>query len=223
MPKTRPAYPPEFRRQMVDLVRAGRDPEDLARKETAEPTAQSIRNWVADGTNVDGRRGEAGDALTSVEQEGLLKLRRENKQLRLERDILSRATAWFARETNIVPSGSSITDCWPGPRPVDHGDAHPLNLAEDLGLRISPSRFRHSSSVSGFAGGRPGGRQRSFPLARWACFFGLRSGTDWGLSRSRHLVRFRPAFMRPPSGGLLAFRVLGRRFLCDWPRNVRRC
>jgi transposase len=45
--------------------------------------------------------------VNSAEREELLKLRRENKQLRLERDILSRATAWFARETNIVPSGSS--------------------------------------------------------------------------------------------------------------------
>jgi transposase len=105
MPKTRPPYPPEFRRQMVDLVRAGRDPEDLAKE--FEPTAQSIRNWIAVADKREGRRPEASDALTSAEREELLKLRRENKQLRLERDILSRATAWFARETNIVPSGSS--------------------------------------------------------------------------------------------------------------------
>ena len=45
MGKTRAAYPPEFRRQMVDLVRAGRSPEELARE--FEPTAQSIRNWLA--------------------------------------------------------------------------------------------------------------------------------------------------------------------------------
>ena len=44
--------------------------------------------------------------LTDMTEE-LLKLRRENKQLRLERDILSRAAAWFARETGAVPSGSS--------------------------------------------------------------------------------------------------------------------
>jgi transposase len=51
MPKTRAPYAPEFRRQMVDLVRAGRDPDDLARE--FEPTAQSIRNWVAAaGANV---------------------------------------------------------------------------------------------------------------------------------------------------------------------------
>jgi transposase len=38
-------YPPEFRRQMVELVHAGRSPEELARE--FEPMAQSIRNWVA--------------------------------------------------------------------------------------------------------------------------------------------------------------------------------
>jgi len=44
MPKTHPPYSPEFRRQIVELVRAGRDPADLARE--FEPTAQAIRNWV---------------------------------------------------------------------------------------------------------------------------------------------------------------------------------
>lgn len=105
MPKTRSPYAPEFRRQMVDLVRAGRDPEELARE--FEPTAQSIRNWVAAADRQEGRRLAAGDALSSAERDELLRLRRENKQLRQERDILSRATAWFARKTNIVPSGSS--------------------------------------------------------------------------------------------------------------------
>ena len=41
MPKARPAYTAEFRRQMVDLIRAGGDPTDL------EPSAQAIQNWVA--------------------------------------------------------------------------------------------------------------------------------------------------------------------------------
>ena len=44
MGKTRAAYPPEFRRRMVELVRAGRSPEELAHE--FEPTAQSIRNWL---------------------------------------------------------------------------------------------------------------------------------------------------------------------------------
>ena len=45
MPRTRRPYPPEFREQLVALVRAGRTPEDLAGE--FEPTAQSISNWVA--------------------------------------------------------------------------------------------------------------------------------------------------------------------------------
>ena len=48
-----------------------------------------------------------GRTLSAAEREELTRLRRENKQLRLERDILSRATAWFARETGVIPSGSS--------------------------------------------------------------------------------------------------------------------
>lgn len=109
MPKTHPAYAPEFRRQMVELVRAGRDPADLARE--FEPSAQAIRNWVAVADRQEGRReaksAPAEAALTATEREELARLRRENKQLRQERDILSRAAAWFARETGAIPSGSS--------------------------------------------------------------------------------------------------------------------
>src|SRR6267378_1500727 len=97
MPKTRPPYSAEFRRQMVDLVRAGRDPAELARE--FEPTAQSISHWVAQADRQEGRREEKGGGLTAAERDELARLRRENKQLRLERDILSRAAAWFARET----------------------------------------------------------------------------------------------------------------------------
>lgn len=105
MPKTRPPYAPEFRRQMIDLVRAGRDPDDLARE--FEPTAQSIRNWVAQADRSEGRREEGASGISSAEREELTKLRREVRQLRLERDILSKAAAWFARETGAIPSGSS--------------------------------------------------------------------------------------------------------------------
>jgi transposase len=105
MPKTRPPYSPEFRRQMVELVRAGRSPEDLSRE--FEPTAQSISTWLAQADKQEGRREEKVDGLAAAERDELARLRRENKQLRLERDILSRAAAWFARETGAVPSGSS--------------------------------------------------------------------------------------------------------------------
>src|SRR5947208_12949262 len=106
MAKSHSPDAPEFRRQMVELVRAGRDPTDLARE--FEPSSQAIRNWVAQADLADGRREkQAAPGLTTDEREELARLRRENKQLRLERDILSRAAAWFARETGAVPSGSS--------------------------------------------------------------------------------------------------------------------
>ena len=105
MPKTHVPYSPEFRRQMVDLVRAGRDPDDLARE--FEPTAQSIRSWIMQADKKEGRREEALLGLIAAERDELTRLRRENRQLRVERDILSKAAAWFARETGAVPSGSS--------------------------------------------------------------------------------------------------------------------
>ena len=105
MPITRAPYSPEFRRQMVDLVRAGRSTEDLARE--FEPTAQSISAWVVAADKQEGRREEVVAGLAASERDELVRLRRENKQLRVERDILSKAAAWFARETGAVSSGSS--------------------------------------------------------------------------------------------------------------------
>jgi len=102
MPKSRPPYPPEFRRQMVELVHAGRTPEELARE--FEPTAQAIGNWVRQADRDAGRRD---DGLTSVEREEIRRLRREVKQLRLEREILAKAAAWFARETDSIPQPPS--------------------------------------------------------------------------------------------------------------------
>lgn len=102
MPKSRPPYPAEFRRQMIELVRAGRAPEELSRE--FEPSAQAIWNWVRQAERDEGRR-EGG--LTSAERAELDRLRRENRRLRQERDILAKAAAWFARETGTIPSGSS--------------------------------------------------------------------------------------------------------------------
>ncbi len=99
---TRPPYPPEFRGQMVELVRSGRSPEELARE--FEPSAQAIRNWVGRADRDEGRRA---DGLTSAERDELRRLRRENRRLRQEREILAKAAAWFARETDSIPSRSS--------------------------------------------------------------------------------------------------------------------
>ncbi len=98
MARTRPPYPPEFRQQMVELVRAGRTPEELSRE--FEPTAQTIHNWVKRADLDEGRRS---DGLRTDERDELRRLRRENKQLRIEREILKKAAAWFARETDSVP------------------------------------------------------------------------------------------------------------------------
>ena len=102
MPRHRPPYPAEFRRQMVDLVRSGRTPEELSRE--FEPTAQAIWNWVRQADRDEGR---SQTGLSSAEREELGRLRRENRHLRQERDILAKAAAWFARKSDVTASGSS--------------------------------------------------------------------------------------------------------------------
>ncbi len=102
MPKSHPPYPPELKKRLVELVRAGRNPEELAEK--FEPSAQAIRNWVRQADRDDGRRE---DGLTTDEREELRRLRRENKTLREEREILKKAAAWFARETGSIPPKDS--------------------------------------------------------------------------------------------------------------------
>jgi transposase len=83
---------------MIELVRAGRSPEELGQE--FEPTAQSIRNWVAQADRDEGLRE---DGLTTEEREELRRLRRENRTLREEREILKKAAAWFAQETSSTP------------------------------------------------------------------------------------------------------------------------
>ena len=102
MPKSHAPYPDEFRKQMIDLVRSGRTPESLA--EEFEPTAQTIRNWVAQADRDEGRRS---DGLTSDERDELSKLRGENRRLRQEREILKKAAAWFAKESESSPKKGS--------------------------------------------------------------------------------------------------------------------
>ena len=96
---------PQFRHQIVVLVRAGRDPDDLARE--FEPTAQSIRNWIVKADKKEGRREDVLLGLSAAVRDELSRLWRDDKQLRVERDILSKAAALFARETGAVSSGSS--------------------------------------------------------------------------------------------------------------------
>ena len=103
MPKSHRPYPPEFKQRLVELVRQGRrTPEELGRQ--FEPSAQCIRNWVRQADRDTGRRQ---DGLTTAEQDELRRLRRENRTLREEREILKNAAAWFARETSSIRSKDS--------------------------------------------------------------------------------------------------------------------
>ena len=95
-PKTRPAYPGEFRREAVQMWRAGRSPRELA--EALGCSEQTLRNWRRQDQR---DRHERDDGPTSSELEELRQLRRENARLRQERDLLKRAAAFFAAETEI--------------------------------------------------------------------------------------------------------------------------
>ena len=96
MPKTRPPYPPEFRREAVSLMRSGaRTPKQLA--DELGCSEQTLRNWRRQD---EADRGERDDVLTSEERARLRELEHENKVLRQEREILKRAAAFFIRESD---------------------------------------------------------------------------------------------------------------------------
>jgi len=91
MARTRPPYPPEYKAELVRLVREeGRTPSGLAREFV--PSAQSIMNWVAQAEIDDGAR----QGLSTDEKAELKRLRSENRVLRMEKDILEKAAAFFA-------------------------------------------------------------------------------------------------------------------------------
>ena len=93
MPRSRAPYPAEFREEMVRLVRAGRTPGELSRE--FEPSDQTIRNWVNQADVDDGHR----EGLTTAQLGELRRLRRENRILREEKEILAKAAAWFAEQS----------------------------------------------------------------------------------------------------------------------------
>jgi len=76
---------------------------DRSPREVAEEfgiSEDSVRRWVQQAERDQGRRQ---DGLRSSEREELVRLRRENRRLKMEREILSKAAAWFARETDSIP------------------------------------------------------------------------------------------------------------------------
>lgn len=107
MPRTRPPYPKEFRQQIVELARTGRTPAELAQEFGC--SAQSISTWIAQAAIDEGKPLPGKDGLSSAERQELARLRRENRRLQMERDILAKATAWFAArgEKTYTPSSNS--------------------------------------------------------------------------------------------------------------------
>ena len=104
MSQRKGAYAPECRQQMVELVRAGRKPSELAKEFGCHDT--SIGAWVRQA-NADDQGGGRSDApLTTSERQELSQLRRQLRQVTQERDILAKATAWFANKDSGIDKTS---------------------------------------------------------------------------------------------------------------------
>ena len=105
MPKSKPPYPVEFRQQIIEQARAGRTPAQLSRE--FGPTAQSITNWIAQDARDRGKPLPGKEGLSTPEREELVRLRRQLRQVQMERDILAKATAWFASKSERTSTASS--------------------------------------------------------------------------------------------------------------------
>ena len=101
----KPPYPPEFRQQMVELVKAGRRPSELAKEFGCHET--SIAGWVARATAGVPSLSSLPPTLHDSERAELMALRKENRQIKLERDILAKATAWFANKGDQMSTPST--------------------------------------------------------------------------------------------------------------------
>ncbi len=93
MPRTHRPYPPEFRAEAVRLARGG-DRSIPALAADLGVSSEALRHWLRQA-DADEDRGQPGE-LTSDEREELRRLRAENRILRLERDLLKKAAAFFA-------------------------------------------------------------------------------------------------------------------------------
>jgi transposase len=99
MPKSRPPYPPEFRSEAVRLARSAQQPLAKTARDLGV-SLETLRAWLK---QADLDSGQRTDGLTTAEREELGRLRREVRTLRMEREILVKASAFFAREIERTP------------------------------------------------------------------------------------------------------------------------
>jgi transposase len=103
MPNHKPPYAVAFRQQIVELVQAGRQPKELAKEFGCH--VSSIHNWVSQAGA--GASPGAAATLSQAEREELIALRRKLRQVEMERDILAKATAWFAHNGDKTSTSST--------------------------------------------------------------------------------------------------------------------
>ena len=97
-------YPAQFREQMIELVRMGKKPSELAKEFGCH--VSSILNWVRQA-NPTGSTSIPSVALNAKERQELVELRRKLRQVQMERDILAKATAWFAGKSEKTSTSST--------------------------------------------------------------------------------------------------------------------
>jgi transposase len=108
MPHPKAPYPAQFRQQMIDLVATGRRPSELAREFGCHET--SILSWMRAAKNADGVPAATtypSAPLNAAERQELVELRRKLRQVQQERDILAKATAWFAGKSEQTSTPST--------------------------------------------------------------------------------------------------------------------
>lgn len=96
MPRTRPPYPEEFRREAIRLAQLGDKPQRKLAKDLGISEV-TLRNWLKQEKT---ERGERPGGMSHDEREELQQLRNENAKLRMEREILSKAAVFFAKESD---------------------------------------------------------------------------------------------------------------------------
>lgn len=105
MHRNHPPYPAQFREQMIELVRSGRRPKELSNEFGCH--VSSILNWVRQADEMAGSEPAHSAALNANERQELIELRRKLRQVQMERDILAKATAWFAHNGDKTATPST--------------------------------------------------------------------------------------------------------------------